>query len=91
MKTFNDLVFQPYSGWLGANGVKSEIAFPNGFGVSVVRHDGSYGGESGLYELAVLKGSKICYDTPVTGDVEGWLTPDKVTELMQQVQELPDA
>jgi len=29
------------------------------------------------------------YDTPVTGDVVGYLTPEEVTDLMKQVSELP--
>jgi hypothetical protein len=88
MKTFKDLEFtrDPF-----LDGVVAEMSFPNGFGVSVVCHKGSYGGKAELYELAVLKGLTLCYDTPVTGDVEGWLTNDEVTELMRQVQELPNA
>ena len=31
----------------------------------------------------------LCYDTPVTSDVEGYLTPEKVTELLQQIEALP--
>jgi hypothetical protein len=64
--------------------------FPNGYGVSVVRHQYSYGGKRGLYELAVLdnKGD-LCYTTPITSDVEGYLSPEKVTQLMRAVQELP--
>lgn len=86
MKTFDDLTFVPI-----LNGTGAETNFPNGYGVSVVRHLGSYGGEDGLYELAVLEHEHVCYTTPVTSDVEGWLTPEKVTQLMRQVQELPNA
>ena len=89
MKTFDDLVFDTTSdpGW-----ERASLMFPNGYGVSVVRSYYSYGGEKGFYELAVLEGSGyLTYDTPVTSDVEGWLTPEKVTELMAQVQTLPAA
>jgi len=58
------------------------------FGTSVVKHEFSYGGKDGLYELAVIKGDNLCYDTPVTSDVEGYLSEDEVTELLKQIQEL---
>ena len=45
------------------------------------------------YELAVLctdgEGLRITYDTPITDDVIGWLTPERVSELMAQVAALP--
>ena len=48
--------------------------FPNGYGASVIRNLGSYGHESGLWELAVLDDlGNLVYDTPVTEDVLGWL------------------
>lgn len=88
--TFNDLVFEQDE--LGEN---AHHIFNNHYGVSVVRGPYSYGGRDGLYELAVLymgpedKYSELVYDTPVTNDVEGNLTPDMVTRLMKQVSELP--
>ena len=69
--------------------------FNNHYGVSVIRGPYTYGGKKGLYELAVLymapedEYSQLVYDTPVTSDVEGHLTPDDVTELMKEVSELP--
>ena len=88
MKTFDDLVFDTSeTGW-----ERARRQFENGYGVSVVRNDPfSYGGGSGYWELAVLDSfGNITYETSITEDVEGWLTPDKVTDLMRQVQELPD-
>ena len=86
MKTFNDLEFKELDSFY--NGVQSRTYFDNGYGVSVVKHEYSYGGKDGLYELAVLKGDELCYDTPVTSDVEGYLSEDEVTELLKQIQEL---
>ena len=64
--------------------------FPNGYGASVVRSRHTYGGDKGLYELAVLgPDKKIDYSTPITNDVEGWLTPENVTELLQKIEALP--
>jgi hypothetical protein len=87
MKKFEDLDFVELD--RGMDGVSARMMFENGYGVSVVRHSFSYGGKSGLYELAVLdnKGD-LTYDTPVTNDVIGYLTPEGVTETMALVQSL---
>ena len=88
MKTFKDLEFQTISDSF-YNGVTSRIHFENGFGASVVKHDFSYGGKRGLYELAVLKDDELHYDNPVAnGDVRGFLTEDVITELLIQIQKL---
>jgi hypothetical protein len=87
MKTFKDLEFkQDIQRGLNA----ARIMFDNGYGASVVIGPYTYGGEDGLYELAVILGSdgKLTYDTPVTDDVEGYLTEDEVTKLMEQIQNL---
>ena len=73
-------------------GVQKLYRFANNYGASVVRHAYSYGSESGLWELAVLKydgvKSSIVYDTPVTSDVEGFLTEEKVDALLEQIEAL---
>lgn len=67
--------------------------FPNGYGASVIRGPFSYGGEKGLWELGVLKfhgsTSALCYDTPITSDVEGHLTENGVGMLLEQIRDLP--
>jgi hypothetical protein len=85
MKTFNDLEFKDMDFFYG--GVQALIEFPNGYGASVVRHKFSYGGEDGLYELAVTKDNDLHYDNPVAeGDVHGYLNKDAVTELLKGIQ-----
>ena len=64
--------------------------FANGYGASVLRSSYSFGGDRGLFELAVLKDGDICYSTPITNDVIGYLTADEVTEYLQQIEKLPD-
>lgn len=63
--------------------------FPNGYGVSIVRHQSSYGNRAGLWEMAVLKGNEdewdLTYDTPITSDVLGHLSDDEVNEYVDQV------
>ena len=100
MITFADLVFQKDDEeqevlqWMDPAEHAHHI-FDNHYGVSVIRGPYTHGGKEGLYELAVLymapgdEYSQLVYDTPVTSDVEGHLTPDDVTRLMKQVSELP--
>ena len=86
LKTFDDIEFKPHP--LG-NGIHGVITFDNGYGASVIRHNYSYGGDAGLYELAVLdKDGELTYDTPITSDVMGYLTPEDVTEILIQIQDL---
>jgi len=89
MKTFKDLEFEIMSDEY-MSGKKSRIHFDNGYGASVVSHTFSYGGKSGLYELAVLdKDGEIHYDNPVaSGDVKGYLTEEEVSELLIEIQKL---
>lgn len=82
--TFEDIPFNAFH-----DGVHGSIMFDNGYGASVVRHSFSYGGKSGLYELAVLdKNGDLIYDTPITDDVIGYLTPEEVTEVLIKIQDL---
>jgi hypothetical protein len=87
MKTFSDLEFHE----LGDEGygIRAFIGFDNGYNASVIRTKGSYGGEAGLYELAILDSTgDMVYDTPITDDVLGHLTEDDVTKALKQIQEL---
>ena len=88
MKKFEDLDFIKLDdGFM--KGVKCRMMFENGFGVSVVSHTYSYGGKDGLFEVAVLdEDGCLTYNTPVTNDVVGYLNPDEVTDIMEEVQKL---
>ena len=92
MKTFNDLEFNsfpPIDGMDIRDGVYAKIMFENGLGASVIKTSFSYGGKNGLYEVAVLDtDGEITYDTDVTSDVIGHLTPEQVTETMAFIQAL---
>jgi hypothetical protein len=85
MKTFKDLEFKNHP--MG-QGVQALIYFDNGYGASVIRNEHTYGGSDGLYELAIIKDNNICYDTPITDNVIGYLTEEGVTEYLQKIQEL---
>lgn len=84
MKAFNDLKFDSHPMGMG---VQARLDFDNGFGVSVVMTPYTYGGDKGLYELAVFKDGQIHYDNTVAnGDVVGYLREEDVTDAMIVIQ-----
>ena len=62
--------------------------YPNGYGVSIISSEWSYG-----LELAVLEGNEndweICYHTPITNDVVGHCSPQDLVNITEQVKALP--
>jgi len=74
--------------------------FANGLGASVVCHSGSYGGDSGYFEVAVLQypigttaenTCEIIYDQPINEhlgivDVAGWLDFCEVADILQKIR-----
>ena len=94
-KLFIDLDFHAHE--IHTNGIKAEMYFPNGYGISVIKSPYSYGGDAGLFEAAVLhkitrngkEVDAVCTDTPITDDVKGWLTKDDVSDMMLEIQFLP--
>jgi len=73
------------------NNYQKIYRFPNGYGASVVSNAMSYGGSSGLFELAVLDESgRIVEDNPVTKSIQGYLTFGDVAELLREVENLPE-
>lgn len=72
-----------------------KYVFPNGYGASVIRHYGSYGFEDGLFELAVLvkvteDKYTLCYTTPITDNVIGWLSDENVCEKLEAIKNLEE-
>jgi hypothetical protein len=87
MKTFKDLEFKEHPNHIG--GVQARIQFDNGYGASVVKTPHTYGGDRGLYELAVLDSNgSLTYATPITDDVIGYLRPEDVTDVLTKIQQL---
>jgi hypothetical protein len=78
------------------------VAIRNGYGASIIRHPTSYGYERGLYELAVIsnieyekggggvKSFDLNYETPITDDVLGYLTPEDVINTIREIIKLPN-
>ena len=73
-------------------GEQYRFKFDNGYGASIVRHCGSYGGGNGLWELAVTDHSgELLYDTPITDDVLGWLSEQDVASTLDAICRLDGA
>jgi hypothetical protein len=87
---FNDLVFEKHKNAPDFS-IQAKVKFDNGYGASVIRGPHSYGGPEGLYELAVLKGDDLCYDTPITDDVLGYQSEDDISNLLERIEALPKA
>jgi len=85
MKTFDDLKFELHP--LGTGSI-AKIKFDNGYGASVLNGERFYTNNRNEYELAVTKNGVLCYDTPITDDVIGYLSREEVTDLMKKIQEL---
>ena len=70
-------------------GYYHHAVFSNGYGASVVSHQYSYGGKDGLFEIAVTHADRLCYASPVTDDVLGYLTHADVMDTLMQIMTLP--
>jgi len=79
---------------LESGAVQKVYKFDNNYGASVVKGEHTYGGDEGLWELAVVifdtsGGFNLCYTTPITSDVEGHLSDDEVEVLLAKIEALP--
>jgi len=71
------------------NNYKTVYKFRNGYGASVVCNPTTYGYNQDLFEVAVLdKDGRLCYDTPITDDVEGYLSFHGVVDILNDIAEL---
>lgn len=67
--------------------------FDNNWGASIIFHQGSYGFERGLVELAVISWYDndkylISYDTEITHDVLGDLNEQQAKDILQKIKEI---
>ena len=91
---FQQFEFKPASiGFGHIPGINHKFVFPNGYGASVVKCQGSYGYDEDLFEVAVLKkitddNYGLCYDTQITNDVLGYLSNEQVLEVLERIKNL---
>jgi len=87
-KTFDDLEFttSPFS----ERDEQAKLEFENGYGVRVTNCD-TYNPEEPdlLFRIAVTKDDRMCWEKslPIV-TIAGECSPEQVTEIMKQVQEL---
>ncbi len=72
------------------------MRFPNNYGASIIQGPYTYGGDQGLYEVAVVHFPScedeyiIDYDNPVSnGDVLGYLSIPEVHDTLRRIINLP--
>lgn len=70
-------------------GTRATIDFPNGYGASVITGSMFYTDDEHPYEVAVTDKDGLCYSTPITDDILGYLTQEDVEALLVQISELP--
>ena len=72
------------------DGVQAIAEFPNGFGASIIKSDSSFGGKSGLFELAVLDNEtgNINSTTDITDDVIGWQDEGDIDRILNAISML---
>jgi hypothetical protein len=78
--TFKELEFEERF-----DGVQAWVKLPNGYEVSVIKNDLSYGGDKGLYEIGVYKGPSMCDPLGWGDDVKGWLKPEDVEKELDLI------
>ncbi len=83
----SDLVFEAHPSSFGGQSAKH--TFPNGYTASVITGGHSYPNDEEPYEIAVMQDGYLCYDTPVTDDVLGYLTEEAANDILQQIANLP--
>lgn len=87
---FTDIPFKPAFINEGppfySTGIQALVNFDNGIEVSIVMHNGSYGGTKGLYEMLISDKAGNGLGGILPGVQEdgiiGYLTPDKVEEFL---------
>jgi hypothetical protein len=71
--------------WKGS-GKALNVQFANGYGLSVIWT--GYGSNAGLMEVGVTCNGSLCYDTPITDDVIGWVDRAEIRDLVSRVRAL---
>jgi len=91
--TFADIKFESVPSHSHDDGIRGVVMFKNGYGLSIVRNKHSYGGDTGLYETALLKAGATPCCGPITynaalgySDVRGWLSEADVEQELTKIE-----
>ena len=86
-KTFDDIEFHYHH-----DGQHSIIKFDNNYRASISKSfASSLGAEQGLYEIVILdERLAVDFDNPICKKSIGYLTEEEVTEIMIEIQNLPN-
>ena len=64
-------------------GPRKRVTYPNGYGASIIAM------RTGIFEVAVLHDGCVCYDTPLTDDVERFRTLEEAEAFAIKISQLP--
>lgn len=65
--------------------LRYEVYYPNGYGALIVKDHYTSGRDDELWELYVLKGNKICVNTPIATDILEGLNDEEVGDCCRQI------
>jgi hypothetical protein len=94
--TFADIKFESVEAH--EDSIRGVVGFKNGYGLSIIRNKYSYGGNTGLYEIALLKADatqtedawRIIYNEKLGySDVCGWLSEADVERELTKIENVP--
>jgi hypothetical protein len=70
-------------------GYRYKISFKGTpYGASIIKRVGSYGMENDDWELAVTYEGNLCFDSPITDDVLGWIDEEELLGILAQIRNL---
>lgn len=64
-------------------GPRKSVTYPNGYGASIIAM------KTGMFEVAVLHHGFVCYDTPLTDDVERFHSLEEAEAFAIKISQLP--
>lgn len=73
------------------NGIQTIYRFNNGYGASIVQHSFSYGTEMAIVRFygSDMDDFHISYDSGITDDVLGYLSPADIDHYLDLIERLP--
>ena len=86
--TFKELKFEDISETHGAGATQVYVEFKNGYAVSVVNHNHSYGREKGLYEIGCFFNNHMVDPADWGDTVKGWQNESDVKDWINVIKKL---